>query len=264
MKLIKGWNTGFKVTVHILVQNDITDGWYVILKFSKPIAKIECWIADVQTYSPDKRIYVLVNKPHQRSLKAGTQLEGVLILQKGIPNSSAPTASVTLRRRQGQGGNGTPAPTTSIPATSPQITPAPGRFDLDEVLHKSILFYEVQRSGKLPSSNRIPWRGNSAMQDRGLAGEDLTGGWYDAGDHVKFGFPMAYSTTVLAWGLNDYRDAYEASGELPNMLESIKWPLDYFLKAHSKKYELYGQVGSVRFCSLAPRLRFFPLRSRLS
>ena len=30
---------------------------------------------------------------------------------------------------------------------------------------------------------------------------DLTGGWYDAGDFVKFNFPMAYSVTTLAWGM---------------------------------------------------------------
>ena len=29
------------------------------------------------------------------------------------------------------------------------------------------------------------------------------GGWRDAGDNVKFGFPMAYSTTMLAWGTLD-------------------------------------------------------------
>jgi hypothetical protein len=50
---------------------------------------------------------------------------------------------------------------------------------LNEVLEKSILFYEAQRSGKLPPSNRIPWRGDSALQDMGDNGEDLTGGWYD-------------------------------------------------------------------------------------
>ena len=53
------------------------------------------------------------------------------------------------------------------------------KYNLNEVLHKSILFYEAQRSGKLPANNRIPWRGDSAMNDSGMHGEDLTGGWYD-------------------------------------------------------------------------------------
>ena len=36
--------------------------------------------------------------------------------------------------------------------------------------------FQAQRSGPLDNSNRIPWRGNSAMQDEGIHGEDLTGG----------------------------------------------------------------------------------------
>ena len=64
-----------------------------------------------------------------------------------------------------------------------------------------------------------------------------------AGDHLKFGLPMAYSTTVLAWGLLEYWDAYEKSAQLEYMLDSIKWPLDFFIKAHPKPDEFYAQVG---------------------
>jgi endoglucanase len=39
-----------------------------------------------------------------------------------------------------------------------------------------------------------------------------------AGDFVKFGFPMAWSTTTLAWGLLEYWDAYDKAGELKNMM----------------------------------------------
>jgi len=41
-----------------------------------------------------------------------------------------------------------------------------GEFDYKDALHKSILFLEAQRSGKLSSSsNRISWRGDSALTD---------------------------------------------------------------------------------------------------
>ena len=58
-----------------------------------------------------------------------------------------------------------------------------------------------QRAGRQPDNNRIPWRGDSAMDDGCDVGVDLTGGWYDAGDFVKFNFPMSYSVTTLAWGM---------------------------------------------------------------
>ena len=45
----------------------------------------------------------------------------------------------------------------------------------------SWLFYEAQRAGPLPSSNRIPWRGDSALKDVAPDGTSMTGGWYDAG-----------------------------------------------------------------------------------
>ena len=53
------------------------------------------------------------------------------------------------------------------------------KYNYPEVLQKSILFYEAQRSGKLPADNRVPWRGDSATDDHGQNGEDLSGGWYD-------------------------------------------------------------------------------------
>ncbi|XP_072172400.1 LOW QUALITY PROTEIN: endoglucanase 1-like [Diadema setosum] len=116
-------------------------------------------------------------------------------------------------------------------------------FNYSEVLHKSILFYEARRSGKLPDDNRIPYRGDSALDDMGNDGEDLVGGWYTDGSTVKFGFPMASSVTILAWGIIDFETAYRDAGEYYNALDSIKWATDYFIKCHVNTNEFYGQVG---------------------
>ena len=67
-----------------------------------------------------------------------------------------------------------------------------------EVLGKSILFFEAQRSGALPGDNRIPWRGDSATgdgQDRGL---DLTEGWYD-GELIKYLYFQGYTSLGLIY-----------------------------------------------------------------
>jgi hypothetical protein len=52
-------------------------------------------------------------------------------------------------------------------------------YDYKEVLRSSLLFYEAQRSGKLPPDQKVTWRKDSALNDRGQQGQDLTGGYYD-------------------------------------------------------------------------------------
>lgn len=121
---------------------------------------------------------------------------------------------------------------------------AAGGYNYAEVLQKAIYFYEAQRSGELPEDNRVEWRGDSGMLDGADHGVDLTGGWYDAGDHVKFGFPMAFSATMLAWSVYEYRDGYEQADQLEEILGNLKWATDYFLKAHTAPNELWGQVGT--------------------
>ncbi|XP_021941322.1 endoglucanase 7-like, partial [Zootermopsis nevadensis] len=116
-------------------------------------------------------------------------------------------------------------------------------YDYKEVLRDLLLFYEAQRSGKLPSDQRVTWRKDSALNDKGQKGEDLTGGYYDAGDYVKFGFPMAYTITTIAWGVVDDEAGYVAAGALADVRKLIKWGTDYFIKAHVSQNELYGQVG---------------------
>jgi len=127
---------------------------------------------------------------------------------------------------------------------TPVADAAASDYNYAEALQKSIYFYETQRSGALPENNRVEWRGDSGMQDGADVGHDLTGGWYDAGDHVKFGFPMASTATMLAWSVYEYREGYEQSGQLDKILDNIRWATDYFMKAHTAPNELWGQVGN--------------------
>ncbi|MEH0984835.1 glycoside hydrolase family 9 protein [Micromonospora sp. CPCC 205556] len=137
---------------------------------------------------------------------------------------------------------GVPPPSTAAARPADVAVAAPA-FNYAEALQKSLFFYEAQQSGRKPAWNRVSWRGDSALTDGADAGLDLTGGWYDAGDHVKFGFPMAFSTTMLAWGAVEYRDGYVASGQLPHLLNNLRFVNDYLVKAHPAPNVLYGQVG---------------------
>ena len=49
------------------------------------------------------------------------------------------------------------------------------------MLGNLLYFYDEQRSGKLPSNERVSWRNDSALNDGKDVGLDLTGGYYDAG-----------------------------------------------------------------------------------
>ena len=68
---------------------------------------------------------------------------------------------------------------TATTTTSSGSTCSSERYDYGEVLELSNLFYEAQRSGALPLDNRVEWRGDSSLGDKGHGGEDLTGGYHD-------------------------------------------------------------------------------------
>lgn len=122
-------------------------------------------------------------------------------------------------------------------------TKGTGKYNYGEALQKSLLFYELQRSGDLPDKVRCNWRGDSCLKDGSDAGLDLSGGWYDAGDNVKFNLPMSYTSTMLAWSVYVDRDAYVESGQLEYALSNIKWANDYFIKCHPSDEVYYYQVG---------------------
>ncbi|KAL3571716.1 hypothetical protein D5086_025620 [Populus alba] len=101
-------------------------------------------------------------------------------------------------------------------------------LDYGAALTKSLLYYEAQRSGKLPPNQRVLWRGDSGLQD---------------GSDAQFGFPMAFTVTVLAWSTVEFQSQLEAKNELSNAMDAIKRGTDYFIKAHPQPDVLYGEDG---------------------
>ncbi|KAL6187038.1 hypothetical protein ACLB2K_043154 [Fragaria x ananassa] len=121
------------------------------------------------------------------------------------------------------------------------LQPIRAGHDYHDALRKSILFFEGQRSGKLPPDQRLKWRRDSALHDGSTAGVDLTGGYYDAGDNVKFGFPMAFTTTLLAWSIIDFGRVMGT--EQRNAVKALRWGTDYLLKATAVPGVVFVQVG---------------------
>ncbi|KAG6391021.1 hypothetical protein SASPL_148767 [Salvia splendens] len=135
----------------------------------------------------------------------------------------------------------------SEPKHEPSPHPLPDNYAA--ALHKALLFFDAQKSGKLGKNNRIPWRGDSGLQDgSGLTDVNggLVGGYYDAGDNAKFHFPMAYSVTMLSWSVIEYKHKYRANGEYNHVRDLIKWGADYLLltfnSSSPKINQIYSQV----------------------
>lgn len=75
---------------------------------------------------------------------------------------------------------------------------------------------------------------------------DLVGGYYDAGDNIKFGLPMAFTTTMLAWSIIEFGDDMKA--ELENAKAALRWGTDYLLQAATTTPgTLYVQVRPCPF-----------------
>lgn len=109
--------------------------------------------------------------------------------------------------------------------------------DYARALQQSLYFYECQQANELPEWNRVEWKGNCTMDDF------IQGGWYDAGDHVKFNLPMAYSASMLAWGLYMYGDGVEKIGQYEIYQNNLEYVLDY-LAACDLGTEAVFQVGN--------------------
>ncbi|KAM3239588.1 hypothetical protein ACQJBY_053340 [Aegilops geniculata] len=119
---------------------------------------------------------------------------------------------------------------------------AAGHPDYADALAKSLLFFQGQRSGRLPPDQAVKWRSNSAMSDGSAANVDLTGGYYDGGNNVKFNFPMAFTATMLSWSIIEYGGRMD--GRVHDARGAVRWATDYLLKAaKATPGKLYVGVG---------------------
>ncbi len=126
-------------------------------------------------------------------------------------------------------------------AASGQATP-----DYRDALEKAILFFDANRCGStVGTGNFFPWRGACHISDGNTASPalDLSGGFHDAGDHVKFGLPQGFSASVLGWSLYEYRADFDREGLTPKTLSTLKYFTDYFLKSHPNATTFYYHVG---------------------
>ncbi|KAG5548906.1 hypothetical protein RHGRI_014312 [Rhododendron griersonianum] len=111
-----------------------------------------------------------------------------------------------------------------------------------------ILLTSIITAGKLPRHNNVSWRGNSCLNDgksdSSSVIKDLVGGYYDAGDAIKFNFPASFAMTMLSWSVIEYSAKYEAAGELSHIKDVIKWGTDYFLKTFNNSADTIDRIAA--------------------
>ncbi len=123
------------------------------------------------------------------------------------------------------------------------VLAADTNFNYVDAFAKSILFYEANWCGPDAGNNRIKWRGPCHIEDGKDVGLDLTGGFHDCGDHVKFGLPQCASASTLAWAYYEFKDVFIDKGQDEYMLNILKHFCDYFIKCFPNKTTFYYQLG---------------------
>ncbi|MCQ2468757.1 MAG: glycoside hydrolase family 9 protein [Ruminococcus sp.] len=141
----------------------------------------------------------------------------------------------------------------------------PNKIDYNEIdrnwaklLQYSMFFYDANMCGTgISENNLLPWRGDCHIYDAavplnstatnlpdsfikqyqdildpdGDGTVDVSGGFHDAGDHVKFGLPEAYAGSTVSWGYYEFREAYEKTGQDKHAETICRYFCDYFMRS---------------------------------
>ncbi|GAM24422.1 hypothetical protein SAMD00019534_075970 [Acytostelium subglobosum LB1] len=109
--------------------------------------------------------------------------------------------------------------------------------DYCQTLQYALMFYKYNRAGPI-NDNEVPWRKSSVLQDG-----DLAGGYFDAGDHIKFVLPMASSMTMLSFAYLEHERNIKSCDLEDLFQEDIRQGTDWLMAGHPSPNKLVAQVG---------------------
>lgn len=128
--------------------------------------------------------------------------------------------------------------------------------DWEQIQKKTIRFYRYQRAGLKGTHCNNPYykdiSSNWPHQNDNYNGNDLSGGWYDAGDFVKFGLPFSSTVYILLKGYDvfpsgysdfDSWDVFDKEDNIPDILNEVKFATDYIIKAVINSNTVVYDIG---------------------
>lgn len=125
-------------------------------------------------------------------------------------------------------------------------------YNYAKVLQESLYFYDANMCGNLEGKCALSWRGNChTKKDSSVTytnnGKtytlDVSGGFHDAGDHVKFGLPQGYAASMLGMSYYQFKDAFEELGQTEHLKTITDYFCDYF-----KRCTVYEGDDVIAFC----------------
>lgn len=122
-------------------------------------------------------------------------------------------------------------------------------YNFAKLLQYSLYFYDANMCGDKVSETSLyskdlynGWRGNCHVNDKfTYNGKQYSavGGYHDAGDHVKFGLPMAQAMTALGIGYHEFGEAFDELGQT----QHLKKIVDYYC-AYVKSCTVLNSSGT--------------------
>ena len=122
----------------------------------------------------------------------------------------------------------------------------------DQLTPLVLQYFDVQRCGPQTSEHRGPCHADDGIAVGGpRSGQriDVSGGWHDAGDYLKFVETTSYVAAVILHAYDRHPAHFSkrfpsVPGVLPLPLAYARVGLDWLLKMHPSPNEFYYQVGS--------------------
>ena len=131
---------------------------------------------------------------------------------------------------------------------------------LGEAFQKALWFLNVNKSGPGVINTYVQWRGDAHVMDQhikldptaatgvnmsqafitqnraildpnGTGEVDLSGGFHDAGDFIKFGLTTGFTASTLAWSMYEFPNSFRDAGLEDEAVNLLRWVDDYFVRS---------------------------------